>query len=100
MVSLRPCRLSDPADCAELVELAVTEFGRIDVLFTPLSDRGSRPARRSALRRSCAAPGRAARLRIRHLPIEDTMVRVAERWHPYRSLAVSYLFASEFEKGS
>jgi 3-methyladenine DNA glycosylase/8-oxoguanine DNA glycosylase len=25
---------------------------------------------------------------------------VAERWRPYRSLAVSYLFASEFEKGT
>jgi 3-methyladenine DNA glycosylase/8-oxoguanine DNA glycosylase len=23
---------------------------------------------------------------------------VAERWRPYRSLAVSYLFASEFEE--
>jgi NAD(P)-dependent dehydrogenase (short-subunit alcohol dehydrogenase family) len=33
MVSLQPCRLSDPADCAKLVELAVREFGRIDVLF-------------------------------------------------------------------
>jgi NAD(P)-dependent dehydrogenase (short-subunit alcohol dehydrogenase family) len=33
MASLQPCRLSDPADCAKLVELAVSEFGRIDVLF-------------------------------------------------------------------
>jgi NAD(P)-dependent dehydrogenase (short-subunit alcohol dehydrogenase family) len=33
MVSLQPCRLSDPADCAKLVELAVSEFGRIDVLY-------------------------------------------------------------------
>jgi NAD(P)-dependent dehydrogenase (short-subunit alcohol dehydrogenase family) len=33
MVSLQPCRLSDPADCAKLVELAVSEYGRIDVLF-------------------------------------------------------------------
>jgi NAD(P)-dependent dehydrogenase (short-subunit alcohol dehydrogenase family) len=33
MVSLQPCRLSDPTDCAKLVELAVSEFGRIDVLF-------------------------------------------------------------------
>ena len=33
MVSLQPCRLSDPANCAKLVELAVDEFGRIDVLF-------------------------------------------------------------------
>jgi NAD(P)-dependent dehydrogenase (short-subunit alcohol dehydrogenase family) len=33
MVSLQPCRLSDPSDCAKLVELAVNEFGRVDVLF-------------------------------------------------------------------
>src|ERR1700752_2093415 len=35
-----------------------------------------------------------------HLPTEDEMVQVAERWRPYRSLAVGYLFASEFEKGT
>ena len=35
-----------------------------------------------------------------HPPTEDEMAEVAERWRPYRSLAVSYLFASEFEKGS
>jgi DNA-3-methyladenine glycosylase II len=34
-----------------------------------------------------------------HLPTEDEMVGVAERWRPYRSLAVSYLFASQIEKG-
>jgi NAD(P)-dependent dehydrogenase (short-subunit alcohol dehydrogenase family) len=33
MVSLQPCRLGDPAECAKLIELAVSEFGRIDVLF-------------------------------------------------------------------
>jgi NAD(P)-dependent dehydrogenase (short-subunit alcohol dehydrogenase family) len=33
MVSLQPCRLSDPVDCGALVELAVRTFGRIDVLF-------------------------------------------------------------------
>jgi NAD(P)-dependent dehydrogenase (short-subunit alcohol dehydrogenase family) len=33
MVSLQPCRLSDPGDCAKLVELAVSEFGGIDVLY-------------------------------------------------------------------
>src|SRR6476646_3412271 len=32
-----------------------------------------------------------------HLPTEEEMVEVAARWRPYRSLAVSYLFASEFE---
>ncbi|HEY2653184.1 MAG TPA: DNA-3-methyladenine glycosylase 2 family protein [Solirubrobacteraceae bacterium] len=35
-----------------------------------------------------------------HLPTEDEMVALAERWRPYRSLAVSYLFASEYEKGT
>jgi DNA-3-methyladenine glycosylase II len=32
------------------------------------------------------------------LPKEAEMVELAERWRPYRSLAVSYLFASEFEE--
>jgi DNA-3-methyladenine glycosylase II len=35
-----------------------------------------------------------------HPPTEDEMVEVAERWRPYRSLAVSYLFASEFDEGT
>jgi DNA-3-methyladenine glycosylase II len=30
-----------------------------------------------------------------HPPTEDEMAELAERWRPYRSLAVSYLFASE-----
>jgi DNA-3-methyladenine glycosylase II len=34
-----------------------------------------------------------------HLPTEDEMVQVAEPWRPYRSLAVSYLFASQIEDG-
>jgi NAD(P)-dependent dehydrogenase (short-subunit alcohol dehydrogenase family) len=33
MVSRHPCHLGDPAECARLVELAVSEFGRIDVLY-------------------------------------------------------------------
>lgn len=33
MVSLHPCRLSEPADCQELVRFALSSFGRIDVLF-------------------------------------------------------------------
>jgi NAD(P)-dependent dehydrogenase (short-subunit alcohol dehydrogenase family) len=33
MVSLHPCHLNDPAECARLVELPVSEFGQIDVLF-------------------------------------------------------------------
>ena len=33
MVSLQPCRVSDPTECDRLVELAMAQFGRIDVLF-------------------------------------------------------------------
>jgi NAD(P)-dependent dehydrogenase (short-subunit alcohol dehydrogenase family) len=33
MVSLQPCRLNDPTECARVVELALSEFGRIDVLY-------------------------------------------------------------------
>jgi NAD(P)-dependent dehydrogenase (short-subunit alcohol dehydrogenase family) len=33
MVSLQPCRVSDPAECDRLVGLALSTFGRIDVLF-------------------------------------------------------------------
>ena len=31
------------------------------------------------------------------MPSEQQMLEIAERWRPYRSLAVSYLFASEFD---
>src|SRR5580692_1541432 len=33
MVSLQPCRVSEPAECGRLVELAISHFGRIDVLY-------------------------------------------------------------------
>jgi NAD(P)-dependent dehydrogenase (short-subunit alcohol dehydrogenase family) len=33
MVSMQPCRLTNPADCGGLVELAVATYGHIDVLF-------------------------------------------------------------------
>jgi NAD(P)-dependent dehydrogenase (short-subunit alcohol dehydrogenase family) len=33
MVSLQPCQLGDPAECGRLVDFAVREFGRIDVLY-------------------------------------------------------------------
>ena len=35
-----------------------------------------------------------------HLPTEREMVDVTEPWRPYRSLAISYLFASQFEGGT
>jgi DNA-3-methyladenine glycosylase II len=35
--------------------------------------------------------------RFDHVPSEAEIAEVAVRWRPYRSLAVSYLFASEYE---
>jgi DNA-3-methyladenine glycosylase II len=32
-----------------------------------------------------------------HLPTEDEVAELSDRWRPYRSLAVSYLFASEYD---
>jgi DNA-3-methyladenine glycosylase II len=32
-----------------------------------------------------------------HLPTEDETAELSDRWRPYRSLAVSYLFASEYD---
>jgi DNA-3-methyladenine glycosylase II len=32
-----------------------------------------------------------------HLPTEEEVADVSDRWRPYRSLAVSYLFASEYD---
>jgi DNA-3-methyladenine glycosylase II len=32
-----------------------------------------------------------------HVPSEADLVEISDRWRPYRSLAVSYLFASEYE---
>src|SRR5258707_11889269 len=33
MISLQPCRLTEPSDCRALVDFAVRAYGRIDVLF-------------------------------------------------------------------
>jgi DNA-3-methyladenine glycosylase II len=34
------------------------------------------------------------------LPTDDELLQLSQRWRPYRSLAVSYLFASEYEPTS
>jgi len=34
---------------------------------------------------------------LEHVPTEDELILIADRWRPYRSLAVSYLFASEYD---
>jgi DNA-3-methyladenine glycosylase II len=33
-----------------------------------------------------------------HIPTEAELAQISDRWRPYRSLAVSYLFASEYEE--
>lgn len=33
-----------------------------------------------------------------HVPSEAELVEISDRWRPYRSLAVSYLFAAEYEE--
>jgi DNA-3-methyladenine glycosylase II len=33
-----------------------------------------------------------------HVPSEAELVKISDRWRPYRSLGVSYLFASEYEE--
>jgi NAD(P)-dependent dehydrogenase (short-subunit alcohol dehydrogenase family) len=33
MVSLQPCQITDPAECQRLVDVAISNFGRIDILF-------------------------------------------------------------------
>jgi len=35
-----------------------------------------------------------------HGPSDEEIVAVSDRWRPYRSLAVSYLFASEYGEGA
>ena len=32
-----------------------------------------------------------------HMPSDDDVAEISDRWRPYRSLAVSYLFASEYD---
>jgi DNA-3-methyladenine glycosylase II len=32
-----------------------------------------------------------------HVPTEEEITELADRWRPYRSLAISYLFASEYD---
>jgi DNA-3-methyladenine glycosylase II len=38
-----------------------------------------------------------AAYQLDHLPAEQEVLAIAERWRPYRSLATSYLFAAAFE---
>jgi DNA-3-methyladenine glycosylase II len=39
-----------------------------------------------------------ATYRLDHLPTEEEVLVIAEKWRPYRSLATSYLFSAAFEE--
>jgi DNA-3-methyladenine glycosylase II len=39
-----------------------------------------------------------AAYRLDHLPSQQEVLAVAEKWRPYRSLATSYLFSAAFER--
>ena len=39
-----------------------------------------------------------ATYRLDHLPAEDEVLMIAEKWRPYRSLATAYLFSAAFEE--
>ena len=35
--------------------------------------------------------------RLDHLPVQQEVLAIAEKWRPYRSLATSYLFSAAFD---
>jgi DNA-3-methyladenine glycosylase II len=41
-----------------------------------------------------------AAYQLDHLPTQDEVLEIAEKWRPFRSIATSYLFASAFEPDS
>jgi len=47
----------------------------------------------------CCAARSSAPMALDHVPTEDELTQLPKRWRPYRSLAVSYLFASEYDGG-
>ena len=64
MVSLHPCRLNDPAECARLVDLAVIEFGRIDAVVQSRGEVPLQSARRIHRRGVGCGPPRRGRPRL------------------------------------
>ena len=66
-------------------------------------DRARCPHHRAAARRrrpagrSCARKAVQAAYQLDHLPIQQEVLAIAEKWRPYRSLATSYLFSAAFE---
>ena len=88
-------------------ELAVTSDAEIDAKLTAIAGIGPWTVNGFlliALDRPDAFPAGDLALRravkrlygLDHLPSEPELLRMAERWRPYRSLAAAYLFESEF----
>src|SRR5262249_16890291 len=72
--------------------------GHRTVVGARIPARRARPARR-------LPPGDIALRRViqrvygfDHVPTEAELAEISDRWRPYRSLAVSYLFASEYDR--
>jgi DNA-3-methyladenine glycosylase II len=86
-------RMTDDEVEANLTE--VSGIGRGRRAWLPA--RRSRPARRLLLRRPRAPTRDPRAYGFDHLPTEEETAEVSDRWRPYRSLAVSYLFASEYD---
>ena len=49
-------------------------------------------------RDSQPSPTSPAVYRLDHLPSQQEVLAIAEKWRPYRSLATSYLFSAAFEQ--
>ena len=49
-------------------------------------------------RDSQPSPTSPAVCRLDHLPSQQEVLAIAEKWRPYRSLATSYLFSAAFEQ--
>jgi 3-methyladenine DNA glycosylase/8-oxoguanine DNA glycosylase len=67
----------------------------------PWTVQGALPARSAGKTSSCRATCGCARpsaaaYRLDHLPTQQEVLAIADKWRPYRSLATSYLFAATF----
>jgi len=68
------------------------------LLFQVTGQQLSVPATRRTLARIQALFGVQAAYQLDHLPTQEEVLAIAEKWRPYRSLATSYLFSAAFEQ--
>ncbi len=71
--------------------------GRVELDPRALRERIHPEVGEEFVRSSEVVPGVDPAYGIDHLPTDEELLQLAERWRPYRSLAVSYLFASEYD---